>query len=222
MEVPEVVINIVTMDIVGQASLASCDYEVSIDEFDKAGFTKEAAIKVGPPMVAEAKAKLECRVIEVKPLGENGGAGNLVICEVVYIHVQDGLFDEQGRFDPMQLHLAARHGGEYYSEAGHQNLFTLPKPDKKGIGFDALPTCIRSSKYLTGNELAALAGIEVIPSPDPIFTDEKLNALNLYLKEDRKEEMVHRYIKELIQEDRIGHAWQVVLAMLAYEPSMIK
>jgi flavin reductase (DIM6/NTAB) family NADH-FMN oxidoreductase RutF len=128
LEVPEVVINIVTKDIVEQTSLASAEYEDGVDEFIKAGFTKESAMMVKPPMVLEAKAKLECHVTEVKPLGDGGGAGNLVICEVLYMHIDDTLYDEKGRFDAYKLNLAARLGGDHYSEVNTDNLFTLPRP----------------------------------------------------------------------------------------------
>jgi flavin reductase (DIM6/NTAB) family NADH-FMN oxidoreductase RutF len=211
LEVPEVVINIVTKDIVGQTSLASCNYPHGIDEFIKAGFTRESAVMVKPPMVLEAKAKLECLVTEVKPLGHTGGSGNLVICEVLCIHVDDTLYDEQGHFDPHRLNLAARLGGDSYSEVNAQNLFTLPKPNKIGIGIDALPEFISHSHYLTGNELAALAGVETLPSLNPFFHDEKFDAINIYLKDDRRNEILHHYVKELIHERRIDHAWQVIL-----------
>jgi flavin reductase (DIM6/NTAB) family NADH-FMN oxidoreductase RutF len=211
MEVPEVVINIVTRDIVGQTSLASCEYDDGINEFLKAGFTKESAVTVKPPMVLEAKAKLECRVKEVKPLGNNGGAGNLVICEVQYMHIDDTLYNEKGEFDPLKLNLAARLGGDFYSEVNTETLFTLPKPNKIGIGMDALPGFIRCSNYLTGNELAALATVEEMPSHHDGFDDEKLEAINAYLKDNRKTEMLHLYVKELIHQNKINHAWQVIL-----------
>lgn len=128
LEVPEVVINIVTKDIVAQTSVASAEYPDGVDEFIEAGFTKESSMIVKPPMVMEAKAKLECRVTEVKPLGNKGGAGNLVICEVLYMHIDDTLYDEGGHFDPHKLNLAARLGGDYYSEVNSDNLFSLPRP----------------------------------------------------------------------------------------------
>jgi hypothetical protein len=182
-----------------------------VDEFEKAGFTKQKASVVRPPMVKEAKAKLECHVTEIRPLGKEGGAGTLVICEVLYMHIDDMLYDKDGKFDPHRLNLAARLGGDFYSEVNSDNLFTLPKPNKIGIGIDALPDFIKCSNYLTGNELAALASIEEQPSVNPLFGDEKFEAINLYLKEDRKNEMLHHYIKELIHESKINHAWQVIL-----------
>lgn len=213
LEVPEVVINIVTSDIVSQTSLASCEYEDGVDEFSKAGFTKESAVIVKPPMVMEAKAKLECHVIEVKPLGNKGGAGNLVICEVLYMHVDDTLYNDQGQFEPQKLNLAARLGGEYYSEVNANNLFMLPKPNKIGIGIDALPALIKYSNHFNGNELAALASVEKVPAPQAGFEDQKLEAINTYLKGCRKEEILYGYIKELIHHNKINQAWQVLLHM---------
>lgn len=211
MEVPEVVINIVTKDIVGQASLASCEYEDGVDEFVKAGFQKEKAIMVTPPMVQEAKAKIECRVTEIKPLGFKGGAGNLIIAEVVFIHVDDSIFNEQGHLDPHQLHLVGRLGGDHYCEVNSHNLFSLPKPDKKGIGMDALPDFIRENHHLSGNELAALASVEHFPAYDPSFRDQKMEAVLMFLKGNRKTEVLYQHISDLIHEKKIDDAWQVVL-----------
>jgi len=211
LEVPEVVINIVTKDIVGQASLSSADYADGIDEFIKAGFSKETARKVKPPMVREAKAKLECRVTEVKPLGDKGGAGNLVICEISYIHIDDSILDEQGNVDPHRLNLVARLGGDFYSEVNSKNLFTLPKPNKKGIGMDALPDFIKESRYLTGNELALLAGVEKLPDRNKLFFDERMEAMNTHLKDHRRTEILSHYIRELIHGHKIDEAWQVIL-----------
>jgi flavin reductase (DIM6/NTAB) family NADH-FMN oxidoreductase RutF len=218
LEIPEVVINIVTKDIVGQTSLASCDYADGVDEFGKAGFSKESAVLVKPPMVREAKAKLECHVTEVKPLGNKGGAGNLVICEVLYMHIDDTLYDEQGHLHPEKLNLSARLGGDFYSEVNATNIFNLPKPNKTGIGIDALPDFIRYSDHLTGNELAALAGVEVLPGKNILFGDERLEAINTLLKDRRRTELLHRYVKELIHENKIDHAWQVILN--SYVPHM--
>jgi len=211
MEVPEVVINMVTKEIVGQASLASCEYEDGVDEFLKAGFKKERAVTVRPPMVLEAKAKLECRVIELKPLGDKGGAGTLVICEVLFIHIDDTLYNEKGIFDPNNLNLVARLGGNHYCEVNSYNLFSLPKPDKKGIGMDALPDFVRSGNYLSGNELAALAGVQQVPVQELSFQDERLEAIQMFLKDGGQREIFYNYLKDLIHENKIDQAWQVIL-----------
>ena len=144
LEVPEVVINMVTYDMVQQTSLASCEYAKGVDEFVKAGFTKEKAKMVAPPLVKESKAKLECKVLEVKPLGTEGGAGNLVICEVLYLHMDESLLTEEKKFDQTKLELVARLGADWYCRVSKENLFQLVKPNTQlGIGIDALPESIR-------------------------------------------------------------------------------
>src|SRR6478609_8361610 len=164
LEVPEVVINIVTYDMVQQTSLTSCEYPKGTDEFIKAGFTKEPATLVRPPMVKESKVKLECKVIEVKSLGEGGGAGNLVICEVLRLHIDDSLLNEDRKFDQQKFELVARLGGDWYCKVGRENLFTVPKPNVNlGIGIDSLPEGVRNSKILTGNQLGQLANVHEMP-----------------------------------------------------------
>ncbi|MBO9571267.1 MAG: flavin reductase family protein [Chitinophagaceae bacterium] len=211
-EVPEVVVNIVTYDMVHQVSLASCEYPKHIDEFKKAGFTSEPALMVKPPMVKEAKAKLECRVVEIKSLGENGGAGQLVIAEVVCIHINDELLTADKKFDQAKLELVARLGGDWYARISPENLFKVEKPNTKtGIGIDALPEQIKSSAILTGNHLAQLANVHEFPAIDPEFNDPRYDALNFYFQNGNKTERIHHYLKELIDEGKISDAWQVLL-----------
>src|SRR5688572_1780190 len=151
LEVPEVAINIVTYDMVQQTSLASCEYPQGVDEFEKAGFTKEPATLIRPPLVRESKAKLECRVLQVKSLGNQGGAGQLVICEVLCLHLADELLDQDRKIDQRKLELVARLGGDWYCRVGPENLFQVAKPNTQlGMGIDALPETIRYSKWLSG------------------------------------------------------------------------
>src|SRR5689334_1538991 len=151
LEVPEVVINIVDYEMVQQASLASCEYPKGINEFAKAGFTPQPATLVRPPMVKESKVKMECIVNEIKPLGDNGGAGNLVICEVMRMHIDDSILDEDQKIDQQKLQHVARLGGNWYCRVDPSNLFTVEKPNTElGIGVDMLPPPIRQSKILTG------------------------------------------------------------------------
>lgn len=216
LEVPEVVINIVTYDMVQQTSLASCEYAKGVDEFIKAGFTKETATMVKPPMVKESKAKLECKVVEVKSLGENGGAGQLVICEVLMIHIDDSLLDEAKKIDQTKLEHIARLGGDWYCRVTKENLFIVPKPNAKlGIGVDALPQSIRSSKLLTGNHLGMLANVNEMPVVEPSFDDEHLKNIVQYysINPDDMEREVHRYIAKLLDENKVYEAWQVLLAV---------
>ena len=215
MEVPEVVINIVTYEMVHQVSLASCEYPKEMNEFEKAGFTSEPATIVKPPMVKESKAKMECKVIEVKPLGTEGGAGNLVICEVIRLHIDDSLLDENKKVDQRKIHHIARLGGDWYSKVDETNLFMVPKPNTElGIGVDALPESIRNSDILTGNDLGHLANIREMPVIDPSFDDTHLkNIIQYYsMNPDEMEKELHAYAKKLLAEGKVKEAWQVLLA----------
>lgn len=214
-EVPEVVINLVTYDMVQQASLASCEYPKGVDEFVKAGFTKAPASLVRPPMVNESKVKLECKVIEIKPLGNEGGAGNLVICEVLRMHIDDALLNEEKKIDQTKLELVARLGADWYCRVSKENLFTVPKPNVKlGIGMDALPESIRSSNILTGNHLGQLANVHETPVVLPSFEDDHLKNIIQYFSVDpaQMEKELHRYAAALLNDGRVDDAWQVLLA----------
>jgi flavin reductase (DIM6/NTAB) family NADH-FMN oxidoreductase RutF len=215
LEVPEVVINIVTYDMVQQASLASCEFGKGTDEFVKAGFTKKDAVLVQPPVVAEAKAALECRVVEVKSLGEGGGAGQLVICEVLCIHINDELLNEQLKVDPAKLNWVARLGGDWYCSVTPENLFQVEKPNMElGIGVDALPAGIRQSDILTGNHLGQLANVRQVPLVDPSFDDEHLRNIVLYYAVNplEMERELHTYAVTWLQQGKVQEAWQVLLA----------
>jgi flavin reductase (DIM6/NTAB) family NADH-FMN oxidoreductase RutF len=215
LEVPEVVINIVSYDMVQQASLASCEFPKAVDEFNKSGFTKEPATIVKPPMVKESKAKMECKVLEIKSLGEQGGAGNLVICEVLRMHIDDSLLDENKNIDQTKLEHVARLGGDWYCHVSKDNLFKVPKPNiKLGIGFDALPKSIRHSRILTGNHLGQLANVHEMPVVQPSFDDEHLKNIIQYFSvnpEDMEKEL-HQYAARLLDEGKVDDAWQVLLA----------
>jgi flavin reductase (DIM6/NTAB) family NADH-FMN oxidoreductase RutF len=216
LQVPEVVINMVTYDMVQQTSLASCEYGKGVDEFEKAGFTKKAATLVKPPMVAESKAQLECKVLEVKSLGEEGGAGNLVICEVLRLHIADELLDENKKLDQTKLDLVARLGGDWYCRTTRDNLFTVQKPNTQlGIGIDALPQSIRHSTILTGNNLGQLANVHELPVVDVTFEDEHLKNIVQYfsINPTDMEKEVHTYAAQLLQKGKVGEAWQVLLAV---------
>jgi flavin reductase (DIM6/NTAB) family NADH-FMN oxidoreductase RutF len=216
-EVPEVVINIVTYDIVQQTSLASCEYPKGTDEFIKAGFTKEPALRVTPPMVKESKVKLECRVLEIKSLGTEGGAGNLVICEVICMHIDDSLINPDKKIDQAKLELVARLGGDWYCKVSKENLFIVPKPNVLlGIGIDALPANIRNSKILTGNHLGKLANGQQLPKPDPSSVVNYLEIMQGKggVDQDRIETDLHSYAAKLLDENRIEDAWQLLLTQL--------
>lgn len=215
LDVPEVVINIVTYDMVQQTSLASCEYPKGVDEFIKAGFTKEPATKVKPPMVAESKAKLECKVLEVKSLGIEGGSGQLVICEVLCLHIADELLDADKKLDQRKLHHVARLGGDWYCKVTPESLFKVEKPNVKlGIGMDALPESIRHSSILTGNQLGQLANVHELPVVDASFEDVHLKNIFQYFSVNPADMEVelHRYAAQLLDAGNVTAAWQVLLA----------
>jgi len=215
LEVPEVVINIVTYDMVQQTSLASCEFPKGTNEFIKSGFTEEPATLIKPPMVKESKAKMECKVIEIKPLGEEGGAGNLVICEVLLIHIDDALFDANKKIDQRKLNLVARLGADWYCQVNENNLFHVPKPNRElGIGVDKLPDNIRNSTILSGNNLGQLANVEEMPFIEPSFDDTQLKQIIQYysINPDEMEKELHLYAKELLGKGKVKEAWQVLLA----------
>jgi flavin reductase (DIM6/NTAB) family NADH-FMN oxidoreductase RutF len=222
LEVPEVVVNIVTYDMVQKVSLASCEYPKGTNEFIKAGFTPIPATLVKPPMVKESKVKMECKVIEVKPLGETPGAGNLVICEVLRMHVDDSLFDDPNstatgikKMDQRKIEHVARLGGDWYCVVNENNLFQVEKPNTQlGIGIDALPASIRDSKLLTGNNLGQLANVHEMPVIEPSFDDNNLKQIIQYysINPDEMEKELHSYAKKLLGEGKVKEAWQVLLA----------
>lgn len=216
LEVPEVVINIVDYDMVQQTSLASCEFPKGTNEFIKAGFTQEAATVVQPPMVKESKVKMECKVVEVKPLGNEGGAGNLVICEVLRMHVDDSILNAEGTMiDQRKLQLIARLGGDWYCKVDEQSLFYVTKPNTQlGIGIDALPETIRNSAVLTGNNLGQLANVHEYPTVDATFEDDRLKNIIQYfsINPEEMDRELHTYAKELLDAGKINEAWQVLLA----------
>ena len=216
LEVPEVVINIVDYEMVQQASLASCEYPKGTNEFIKSGFTPQPATRVRPPLVKESKIKMECAVIEVKPLGDQGGAGNLVICEVLCMHVDDTILDEKKMIDQRRLQHVARLGGNWYCKVDEHSLFLVEKPNiELGIGIDALPAPIRNSPILSGNDLGQLANVQETPVVDPAFDDERLRNIFQYysVNPEEMEKELHTYAKELLRSGKVTEAWQVLLAL---------
>ena len=214
LQVPEVVINIVDYEMVQQTSLASCEFPKEVNEFEKAGLTEQPAVMVKPPMVKESKVKLECKVVEVKALGESGGSGNLVICEVLLMHIDDSILNAEGMIDQTKLHHVARLGGDWYCKVDESNLFKVEKPNVKlGIGFDALPSSIRASKILSGNDLGSLANVHQMPVIDPSFEDEHLKQIVQYysVNPEEMEKEIHMYAKKLLGEGKVQSAWQVLL-----------
>ena len=215
-DIPEVVINIVDYDMLHQMSLASCDYPKGTNEFEKAGFTQEKATLVKPPMVKESKIKLECKVNQIIPLGTEGGAGNLVIAEVLMMHIDESILNNENKIDQRKLDLVGRLGGNWYSRANASTIFEVEKPNMKlGIGFDTLPLSIRNSTILNGNELGQLANVNELPFVDATFHDDNLKQIIQYfsLNPDEMERELHTYAKALLHDGKVYEAWQILLAI---------
>ncbi|QSE99107.1 flavin reductase family protein [Fulvivirga lutea] len=205
LEVDEVVINIVNYAMVEQMSLSSTEYPKGTNEFEKAGFTEEKSEMVKPPRVKEAPVSFECKVIEVKPLGDQGGAGNLVICEVLLAHINEDILDENGSIDPFKLDAVARMGGNWYARANGDSLFEIAKPlTTLGVGVDAIPSKIRNSTILTGNDLGKLGNVEELPTKEEI---EEFTA-DLKIKDELE---AHKIAKNYLLEGEVMNAWKVLL-----------
>lgn len=211
----EVVINVVSYNIVQQTSLASCEYPSGVDEFAKAGFTPLASEMVKPFRVAESPVQLECRVQQIIETGQEGGAGNLVICELLCMHINDEVLTEAGNIDPHKIDLVARMGGDYYCRASGSAVFTVPKPNTQlGIGIDALPEQIRRSPVLTGNNLGMLGNSASLPVvTEPLYDDRLTQILRDYDGDERgRLKELHIYAKELLEAGDVPKAWAVLLA----------
>jgi flavin reductase (DIM6/NTAB) family NADH-FMN oxidoreductase RutF len=219
LEVPEVVINVVNYDIVEQASLSSTEYEKGIDEFIKAGFTKENSINIKPYRVKESPVQFECKVKEVVELGKEGGAGNLVICEVLCMHINENILTE-GKIDQNKIRLVGRLGYNWYCKSFGDSLFEVEKPlTTLGIGVDQIPEKIKLSNVLTGNNLGQLGNIEKIPSKEEVNQYLEINAISDLFKDykhDRNqlENQLHILAKNLLAENKVMDAWKVLLASL--------
>ncbi len=190
-ETKEVVINIVSHAMVQQMSLSSTEYAKGVNEFVKAGFTEVPSEKVKPPRVGESPVQFECRVNDVIALGSEGGAGNLVVAEVVQLHIDESILDASGKIDPIKIDTVSRLGGNWYSRA-KEGLFEVEKPLRThGIGVDALPEAIRLSSTLTGNDLGQLANVEALPEGAEHYVSdavEQHNKAHILLGEGRVEE----------------------------------
>jgi flavin reductase (DIM6/NTAB) family NADH-FMN oxidoreductase RutF len=214
-ETREVVINVVSYGIVQQTNLASCEYPKGIDEFTKAGFTPLKSDMVKPFRVKESPVQLECRVNQVIETGQEGGAGNLVICEVLCMHINDDVLDAAGKIDPNKIDLVARMGADYYCRASGSAIFEVHKPNiELGIGVDALPAAIRNSAILTGNNLGMLGNSTSVPVVAEMFYDARLaEIMKDYASDTAGRHLAqHTYAKELLDVGNVQAAWQVLLA----------
>lgn len=215
LETREVVINTVSYDIVQQVSLASSDYGKGVNEFVKAGFTQVKSERVRPPRVKESPVSFECRVLEVKQLGSDGNSGNLVICEVLLIHISESILDEQRRIDPRKIDNVARLGRNYYCRVNGDNIFEVPKPViPAGIGFDQLPPAIRNSTVLTGNDLGRLANIDKIPTREEVVAFSGSYHENLAVAGSDRQLAIHRKAQQLLSDGEIRNAWLLLLSSM--------
>lgn len=208
----EVVINIVNYDMVQQMSLTSTEYAKGENEFKKAGLTMLKSDIVKPYRVAESPVQFECKVTKVEALGKEGGAGNLVICEVVKVHLHTSILDENGQIDPYKIDQVARMGGNWYSRA-KEGLFEVPKPvSNLGVGVDAIPSHIRTSDVLTGNNLGMLGNVEEIPDQKAVddFVSSHIEIRSLLSGGERKP--LERKAQEYLQQNDVLAAWKVLLA----------
>lgn len=216
-EVPEVVINIVNHAMVEQQSLASTEYPKEVNEFDKSGFTPVAAELVTPPRVAESPVQLECKVRQVIELADIPGAGNLVVAEVIRMHVHENLLDDDGRMDQAELDLVARLGGDWYCRVTAANLFEVAKPLRsRGIGVDQLPQHIRLSPVLTGNHLGQLGNVEVPPTEDEadaLRSDPEIREiLDTFIGDKATLQIhLHRKAAALLDAGEVAKAWKTLL-----------
>lgn len=216
-EVGEVVINMVSYAMVEQMSLSSTEYDKGVNEFVKAGFTPIASETIAPPRVLESPAQFECKVTQIIETGTEGGAGNLIICEVTKMHINKAVLDKDGKIDPHLIDLVARMGGNYYCRASGDSVFEVAKPlSTKGIGVDALPEAIKNSKFLSGNTLGKLGNVEKQPTIEEIETIEFKD-----LTEEEKEmvrstfpteEAQHTTAEKYAQNDEVMKAWRVLLS----------
>ncbi|MGS2762390.1 flavin reductase family protein [Sinomicrobium sp. M5D2P9] len=208
----EVVINVVNYAMVQQASLSSTEYPEGVNEFVKAGLTMLPSDLVKPFRVAESPAQFECRVKEIVELGKEGGAGNLIICEVLKMHVHEAVMNDEGQIDQHKIDLVARAGGNYYSRA-RDGFFEIPKPlATLGIGVDQVPETIRKSKVLTGNDLGMLGNVEQLPSTEEIedFVRDSVEIKGLLSSDD--ENKIHKKAQKYLKENDVQSAWKLLLA----------
>ena len=196
----ECVIALANTKIVQQVSLASGNYDSNIDEFKKAGFTKKKATLIDVNLINEAPVNFECKVTQIVELGSKGGAGNLVICEILKIHIDENVFDHDNKIDPLKLDIVSRLGLSWYGRTSVDSIFKIAKPMSSfGIGFDNLPNEIIESKVFTGHDLAMLASVDSIPA--------KKNKESLTLKTEEK----HILAKKILRQGKIKEAWEILI-----------
>ena len=215
LEIPEVVVNIVSYDIVQQMSLSSTEYEKGENEFVKSGLTMLPSDLVQPFRVGESPVQFECKVTKVEALGSDGGAGNLIHAEVLKIHIHEAVLADDGTIDQFKIDQVARMGGNWYTRA-NRGMFEVPKPLRnRGIGVDKIPVAIRSSHILSGNDLGMLANIEEIPTPGEVseFVKSDTEIRKLISADDP--DLIHEKARTALAENDITKAWKILLANMS-------
>ena len=204
MEIKEVVINMVDFSMAEQMSLSSCEYPAGINEFSKSGLTPLASDVVKPPRVLESKVSFECKVLNIIELGEGRGAGNMIICEVLRMHIREDILNQEGAIDMLKTDWIARCGGDWYVRANAENMFLLPKPNVKlGIGVDVISDKIKSLNFFNGNELGRLGNADTLPTKEEV---------EIFM-EDHKEDLLLT-ARNFLSKGEVSNAWK---ALLAYE-----
>ena len=199
--IKECVVALVSEEMVQQVSLSSCNYDHETNEFEKAGFREVESECIAPPRVKEAPINFECKVNQIITLGDKGGAGSLVVCEVLKIHIDEKIIDSSNDIDPLKLNIVSRYGKNWYGKTSAESLFEIPKPiSSLGIGFDHLPREVKQSNILTGSELAILASIEKIPEKE-----------DFPLRDNKNKTEKHILAKAFIKEGYYTKAWQILL-----------
>lgn len=210
-KIPEVVINIVSYGMVEQTSVASGEYDVEVNEFEKAGFTPIPSVKVKPFRVKESPVQMECKVLEVKELGKGGGAGNLIICEIVMMHINEDILDADKKIVPQKIDLVGRMGGNWYCRANGDALFELRQPGMHiGVGVDSLPDSIKHSPILTGNNLGQLASLTAFPTLEKVQAFKSTSDYSNFKNKNTKE--IHEAAKKLLDSKKIEEALVLLLS----------
>ena len=215
----EVVINVVNYDMVQQMSLASTEYPKGVSEFVKAGFTPVKSELIRPFRVKESPVQMECKVVEVKEMGQEGGAANLIICEILLMHIDENVLTPENKIDPNKIDLVARMGGDLYCRASGNALFEVAKPNSAlGMGIDRLPIDIRTSNILTGNNLGQLGNSERFPDEQSLDEFRRRDFMKeLFSKfghnENTLRNKLHELAKTLLEQRHVEEAWKVLLCL---------
>tara|TARA_X000000368_G_scaffold403648_1_gene378851 strand:+ start:840 stop:1682 length:843 start_codon:yes stop_codon:yes gene_type:complete len=200
-QIKECVISLVTGEIAQQVSLSSCDFDAKTNEFEKAGFTELKSDVITPSRIKQSPVNFECKVNDIISLGEEGGAGSLVLCEVLKIHINEDVLDNNNAIDPFKLNIVSRLGANWYGKTTKESLYEIAKPISRiGMGINNLPQEIRNSEILTGNELAILASAENIPEKK-----------EFRLRDNKNTTEKHILAKEFLSQGKTEDAWQILL-----------